>query len=90
MILTPQELERIAQLAHLSLSTDDIHTYVPQIESILSHMNDLQAVVVPHEDPSEGVGAGIMREDNPMTHPDFSPQAQAPQWEGGFVVPRIS
>lgn len=90
MVLTPHELQHIAQLAHLSLSPDEINTYLPQIESILSHMNDLQQVDVPAQGASDGRPSAILREDKPLAHPDFSPQSQAPQWEGGFVVPRLS
>lgn len=90
MILTPHELQRIAQLAHLSLSPDELTTYLPQIESILSHMNDLQQVDVPSGTTVyQGVSV-TLREDEPLAHPDFSPHSQAPQWEGGYVVPRIS
>jgi len=89
-MISIDELKKMAQLSHLAITHDQLLAFQPQIDAILAHMSDLNEVntspdsLTPiHPSPCH------MREDIPLQS-NLSPQLNAPQWEGGFVVPQLS
>ena len=92
-ILTPDDVRKIALLARLELSEDDVATYAEQLDGILGHLAELQTLDtsdVPPTSHSVG-GRNITRADEPRTslNPD-DVVAGAPNAEGHFfVVPQI-
>ncbi len=89
-MISIDELKKMAQLANLAITNEQLVAFQPQIDAILDHMSDLNDVdtspdrLTPiHPSPCH------MREDIPRQS-NLSPQLNAPQWEGGFVVPQLS
>ena len=91
--LTKEQVEHVARLARLELDPSEAEEYRHQLERVLAHMTELDAVSV------EGVAATFhpaadvapLREDEvvpSLSHDEAL--ANAPRVEeGGFAVPRV-
>lgn len=94
MAVTREEVLQVAALARLRLEEDEVERFTAQLNDILSHMEELEAVDV------EGVEAiGAVAEWNaPLREDDVAPDSLrvppselAPSWrEGFFTVPRVA
>lgn len=94
MSITRKEIERIARLAHLALTEDEVESLGAELDSILDHMRELGSVSLDGVAPMEGAleTAAPMRDDAAGATPLARPAAEiAPGWqEGFFVVPRLA
>lgn len=94
MTISRKEVEQVARLAHLSVSTLELDELTGDLDSILDHMKELADVDTAEVAPMGGVSdhPAPMREDE--VRPDGlnrSAAEVAPHWEEGFfVVPRLA
>ncbi|HEY3413620.1 MAG TPA: Asp-tRNA(Asn)/Glu-tRNA(Gln) amidotransferase subunit GatC [Armatimonadota bacterium] len=92
-ILTPEDVRKIAILGRLQLSEDEVDTFARQLDGILDHFAELQAVDTTGVEPTaHSVGAkNVTRADE--VRPSLTPEevvANAPRAElNMFVVPQI-
>jgi aspartyl-tRNA(Asn)/glutamyl-tRNA(Gln) amidotransferase subunit C len=91
--ITPEEVRRVAKLARLHLSDDEVELYTDQLSQILSHasrIKELDTKDVPSTSHPLKL-ANVWREDRPHTClPPDTVLSQAPATEDGmFKVPRI-
>jgi aspartyl-tRNA(Asn)/glutamyl-tRNA(Gln) amidotransferase subunit C len=93
MTLTIEEVEHIAQLAHLKLTAQEIERYRQQLSAILDYADRLQAVDTTDIPPTSSVlpARSILREDK--ARPGLSREEllkNAPDSENGqFRVPPV-
>lgn len=94
MALTNQEIERVAKLARLSLSPDEVEQFRGQLSTILGYIEKLQTLDVSGVEPTaNGIGAEAtpLRED--VVRPGLTQEealANAPAKAGPFfLVPKI-
>ncbi len=96
MSITPKEVRRIAELAHLEFSPDELQRFVAQFQRILDYFEQLQQVdtkgVAPtYHGLAEIPGEGAVRPDR--TRPSLAPEAVlegSPKAQKGyFRVPRV-
>ena len=95
MIVDQALVRRLAELARLELSADEVATLAGDLERVLAHVEMLRELDVEGVAPLASVAAaspgGGMRPDEPR--PSFSvgdALASAPRSaEGGFAVPRF-
>jgi aspartyl-tRNA(Asn)/glutamyl-tRNA(Gln) amidotransferase subunit C len=91
--LTREEVEHIAQLAHLSLTRDEVDLYRAQLESILDYAARLRAVDTSEIPPTTSVLGlrSVLREDGrPTTWARENLLRAAPKSERGmFRVPPV-
>jgi aspartyl-tRNA(Asn)/glutamyl-tRNA(Gln) amidotransferase subunit C len=98
MKISREDVARVAELAHLELTEEELHTYREQLDSILSYIDKLSqldaSMVEPmaqiiHDTP--GMESDALRED--VVRPDASgPEVlrQAPEGiPSWFRVPRV-
>jgi aspartyl-tRNA(Asn)/glutamyl-tRNA(Gln) amidotransferase subunit C len=102
MSITPEEVLRVAELAHLELTEEELRTYRRQLDGILAYIDKLReldvsgvepmAQVLSGDAPGEAVSRGDSLRDD-VVRPDSSGPAilqQAPEglppW---FRVPRV-
>lgn len=93
MSLSPEEVKKIAHLARLNLSAEDIAHYGPQLSNILNFIEQMNQVdtsaIEPLAHPFDAVQR--LREDA-VTEPDMRDKFQhiAPQVEAGlYLVPKV-
>ncbi|OGT55532.1 MAG: asparaginyl/glutamyl-tRNA amidotransferase subunit C [Gammaproteobacteria bacterium RIFCSPHIGHO2_12_FULL_43_28] len=93
MSLTPEQVKKIAHLARLNLSDEDIELYTPQLSTILdfiAHMDEVDtSKVEPLAHPLEL--SQRLRPDE-INEPDLRDKYQriAPQVEAGlYLVPKV-
>jgi aspartyl-tRNA(Asn)/glutamyl-tRNA(Gln) amidotransferase subunit C len=93
MSLSPEEVKKIAHLARLNLSAEDIAHYGPQLSTILNFIEQMNAIdtstVEPLAHPFDAVQR--LREDT-VTEPNLRDKYQhiAPQVEAGlYLVPKV-
>jgi len=96
MSLTLEEVDHIADLARLELSTDEKMRYREQLSAVLDYFKNLQQVDTAHISPSFSVSTGS---DNPselrvdVARPSLTPEQllfNAPDAENGqFRVPPV-
>lgn len=94
MAVTREDVLQVAALARLRLEEDEVERFTAQLNDILSHMKELEALDV------EGVEAvGAVAEWNaPLRDDDVAadalrvpPSELAPSWRDGFfTVPRVA
>jgi aspartyl-tRNA(Asn)/glutamyl-tRNA(Gln) amidotransferase subunit C len=91
--ISPDEVAHLARLARLALTDDELESYAGQLDAILGHVSQIQAVDV----------TGVVPTGNPLTDVNVSRPdvvetcltqeqalAQAPKAvDGRFAVPRI-
>ncbi|HEY8536143.1 MAG TPA: Asp-tRNA(Asn)/Glu-tRNA(Gln) amidotransferase subunit GatC [Vicinamibacterales bacterium] len=93
--LTREEVERIAALAHLELTPDEIETFRRQLGDILGYARQVQAVDTADVPPTSHVLAGLPRDREDALRPSLDRDvalSQAPdaaQAAGLFRVPRV-
>lgn len=51
MKITREDVLRVAELAHLGLSADEVETYQKQLDAILSYVDKLNELDVSHVEP---------------------------------------
>jgi aspartyl-tRNA(Asn)/glutamyl-tRNA(Gln) amidotransferase subunit C len=91
--ISRDEVAHLARLARLALSDDELNSFAGQLDAILEHVSQIQAVdvtdVAPTDNPLSSVN--VTRPD--VVEPGLTQQealAQAPKSaEGRFAVPRI-
>ena len=98
--LTRADVERIAALAHLDLTPDEIDLFTPQLAGILEYAERLQGVDVSRADAAWHAGGGycprrpdavrpsLAREETLANAPD-GVAAGASETGGFFRVPRV-
>ncbi len=98
--LTRADVERIAALAHLDLTPDEIDLFTPQLADILEYAERLQGVDVSGADDAwhsggsdcprrpDAVGSSLVRDDVLANAPDGA-AAGSPEGGGFFRVPRV-
>jgi len=86
MNVTRELVERIAQLARLSLSDEEKERMTVQLEDILGSMADLDKLVLEEETlPAEG--ANVLREDVPEQSTDPALLLDnAPETDGAYIL----
>ncbi|MEC4673812.1 MAG: Asp-tRNA(Asn)/Glu-tRNA(Gln) amidotransferase subunit GatC [Nitrospirota bacterium] len=93
MKLNPEEVEKVAALAKLTLAADEKERFSHQLSSILSHMDVLNQVPTHEIDPSPSPvgGENVLRDD--VVRPSLSQDdalRNAPEAHSGFFkVPKI-
>ena len=93
MEIDEELVRRIAQLARLELTEDEVHEIAPQLRRIFEHVDRIQQLEVGDADPAtqEPVDFDALRADDAGTtlDPD-SVLRNAPEHDGGFFgVPRF-
>ena len=96
MNISPKEVQRIAELAHLEFSADELRRFVDQFQRILDYFEQLEQVDTEGVEPtfhglSEIPDEGVVRQD--QVRPSLEPETVldgAPKAHGGyFRVPRV-
>ena len=92
--LTSSDVERIAQLAHLELTTDERKLFTQQLAQILEYAERLQDVDTTNVAATWHPGAevGRLRQDTPrpsLTTDDALANAPTPGPRGLFRVPKV-
>ena len=85
-------VRRIAELARLELSDEELTRYTSQLANILGHIGQLGEVTGEPAQESAAERAAPLRPDEPGADPlQRTPAELAPDWRDGFfVVPRLS
>jgi aspartyl-tRNA(Asn)/glutamyl-tRNA(Gln) amidotransferase subunit C len=94
MSLTRQEVEKIAHLARLSISEQEMPVYVTSLSSIVAFVDELSRAdvgdVAPMAHPLVGQSQRLRRDEVSDTDQHEKFQANAPQVQSGlYVVPRV-
>jgi aspartyl-tRNA(Asn)/glutamyl-tRNA(Gln) amidotransferase subunit C len=93
MEITQQDVERVAQLARLAVTSAEKDTFAKQLSQILTHVDKLNQYETTGVEPTATVmgQVNVFRED--VIRPSLSSNkalANAPEREAdGFVVPKI-
>jgi aspartyl-tRNA(Asn)/glutamyl-tRNA(Gln) amidotransferase subunit C len=100
--VTVEDLERVAELAHLELKPEETPAMLRDLNAILDYVAELNELdtsgVVPLAQVSDlqsklddAEGAGVLREDQPLPSLDRAAvMAQAPETDGVFFkVPKV-
>jgi aspartyl-tRNA(Asn)/glutamyl-tRNA(Gln) amidotransferase subunit C len=94
MSISRRDVEQIALLARLDLPAGEAEAMARDLDSILEHMRELEAVPVDGIHPMGGVSdhPAPMRPDEPGADPLERPAEElAPEWEESFfLVPRLA
>ncbi|HVE12947.1 MAG TPA: Asp-tRNA(Asn)/Glu-tRNA(Gln) amidotransferase subunit GatC [Elusimicrobiota bacterium] len=93
MEITEEDVRRIARLARLTLSPEEIRTYRGQLVRILEHMEELKRLDTARVEPTaHALGLkNVLREDEARPYPDRAGLlAAAPAADGPyFKVPKV-
>lgn len=93
MSLTPEEVKKIAHLARLTLSAQDIELYTPQLSRILDFIAQMDKVDTTQTEPlSHPFEIEQRLREDQVTEPDQREKYQqiAPQIEAGlYLVPKV-
>src|SRR5690606_25135167 len=94
MAVSREDVLRVASLARLRLSDEEVDRFTRQLNDILAHMEELNAIDIGGVEAVGGAtewDAPLRRED---VRPDglaVSPAEMAPEWiDGFFTVPRLA
>jgi aspartyl-tRNA(Asn)/glutamyl-tRNA(Gln) amidotransferase subunit C len=96
--VTVEDVERVAELAHLQLKPEETPAMLRDLNAILDYVAELNELdtsgVVPLAQVSElgdAAGTGVLRADLPLPSLDRATvMAQAPETDGAFFkVPRV-
>jgi aspartyl-tRNA(Asn)/glutamyl-tRNA(Gln) amidotransferase subunit C len=90
--VTPETVEHVARLAHLSLTPEERTTFARQLDDVLAYAESIQSLDTEGVEPMSHVSEpGSLREDAPRPSLDRETvMAQAPDGEAGlFRVPRV-
>lgn len=92
-ILTHADVERIAALARLQLTSDEVERFATQLSAILAYADRVQQVDTSTVDAPGAAPVGALRDDVPVPSLDrdvLLSQAPAADRAGGlFKVPRV-
>ena len=96
MALTEKDARYVAELAHLELTEDEVHRFLPQLDSILQYVDKLNQLDTTRVEPMAQVTLPSsenpsLRLDQPRaTFDQKTALANAPEpAEGCFKVPRV-
>lgn len=92
MTFSQSDLDHIIQLAHLDVSAALKDKFLPQIQSILTHMESINQFDLTHVSPAATAFSVDMalRDDVVVPQSDLRLAENAPAWaDHSFVVPRI-
>jgi len=93
MSLTPEDVKKIAHLARLNLSDQDIAVYTPQLSNILQFIEQMNTVDTTNVAPlSHSLDVSQRLRPDEVTEPDCRAKFQglAPQVEAGlYLVPKV-
>lgn len=93
MSLTPDEVKKIAHLARLNLSDNDISLYTPQLSSILDFIDQLNKADTTNIEPlAHPLNLSQRLREDAITEKDLREKFQsiAPQVEAGlYLVPKV-
>jgi aspartyl-tRNA(Asn)/glutamyl-tRNA(Gln) amidotransferase subunit C len=93
MSLTPEQVKKIAHLARLNLSAEDITTYASQLSNILKLIEEMNQVNTDHIEPlAHPLDLAQRLRKDVVTEPDLRDHFQriAPQVEAGlYLVPKV-
>lgn len=97
MPITEADVEKVAQLAHMEITPDELKIFAPQMAEIVTYVEQLNALGTSNVEPSlggltpEGEGADSSRED--VVAPSLGQKtalAEAPDAASGyFRVPKV-
>ena len=90
--VTPETVEHVARLAHLSLTAEERVTFARQLDTILAYAESIQSLDTTGVEPMSHVSAaGALREDTPRPSLDRNRvMEEAPDGDAGlFRVPRV-
>ena len=96
MALNEKDARYVAELAHLELTEEEVHKFLPQLDSILVYIEKLNQLDTTRVDPMAQVTLTAL--ENPslrpdLPHPTFDQEtalANAPEKAAGcFKVPRV-
>ena len=90
--VTPETVEHVARLAHLSLTNEERTTFARQLDDVLAYAESIQSLDTEGVEPMSHVsGVGLLREDRPQPSLDREGVlAEAPDADHGlFRVPRV-
>lgn len=91
--ISRDEVAHLARLARLALTDDELNSYAGQLDAILEHVSQIQAVDVTGVEPTDNPlkDVNVFRSD--VVEPCLTQEealAQAPKAvDGRFAVPRI-
>ena len=94
MSLTRQDVEKIAHLARLSISAEELPVYVASLSSIVAFVDELSRVetgsILPMAHPLDGQRQRLRPDTVTETDQREKYQANAPSVQAGlYVVPRV-
>lgn len=93
MSLSPEEVRKIAHLARLNLSEQDIATYAPQLSRILDFIEHMNQVDISNVQPlAHPLDISQRLRPDSVNEPDLRDKYQriAPQVEAGlYLVPKV-
>ena len=96
MALEEKDVRYVAELAHLELTSDEVKKFLPQLDSILQHMQKLNELDTSQVEPMAQVAYPAaanpsLREDQPKkTFDQDEALANAPDPSAGFFrIPRV-
>jgi aspartyl-tRNA(Asn)/glutamyl-tRNA(Gln) amidotransferase subunit C len=93
MSLVPEDVRKIAHLAHLNLSENDIAVYTPQLSSILHFIEELNKADTANVEPlAHPLDISQRLRPDVITEPDLRDKYQriAPQVGAGlYLVPKV-
>jgi aspartyl-tRNA(Asn)/glutamyl-tRNA(Gln) amidotransferase subunit C len=97
MPITEADVEKVAQLAHMEMTPDELHIFAPQMAEIVAYVEQLNAVATSNVEPAlggltpEGEATDSARDD--VAVPSLGQKvalAEAPDAaEGHFRVPKV-
>lgn len=92
MSLSKKELDRVIQLAHITIKPEKEAMYISQLQSILTQMDELEKLDLADIEPSAHAidQEQYLRPDIVSTYDDFKLEENAPKWQDdSFNVPKI-
>jgi aspartyl-tRNA(Asn)/glutamyl-tRNA(Gln) amidotransferase subunit C len=91
--ISRDEVAHLARLARLALTDDELDSYAGQLDAILTHVGQIQAVDVAGVEPTDNPLKAVNVTRSDQTAPCLTQQealAEAPEaLDGRFVVPQI-
>ena len=90
MSVGPEDVRKVAQLARLGLSDEEVERLTPELADILEHMEALAQVDdEPLQAEPTGRGAPLQQDERAPDALEHPPAELAPAWRDGlFLVPR--
>lgn len=92
MGVTPDDVRRIAELAELRISPEEVEAWAEELNGILEHFEALQQLDIGGAPAFGAGGRAPLRPDDPGADPlGDGPESVAPAWESAFfTVPRLA